>query len=71
MFNLYLRVKRLKRGLRKYRWAGFGVGKFVRGFELLNWEIVLYTVVFELVSESMLDEVLARGDSCAGKQKVV
>ena len=27
--------------------------------ELLNWEIVLNTVVFELVSESMLDKVLA------------
>ena len=27
--------------------------------ELLNWEIVSYTVVLKLVSESMLDEVLA------------
>ena len=26
--------------------------------ELLNWEIELYTVVLELVSDSMLDEVL-------------
>ena len=26
--------------------------------ELLNWEILLYAVVFELVSESMLDEML-------------
>ena len=26
--------------------------------ELLNWEIVLYTVVLDLVSDSLLDEVL-------------
>ena len=30
--------------------------------ELLNWEIVLYTVVLELLSDSMLDEVLSWGD---------
>ena len=33
-FNFYSRVKRLKRGLRKCRWAGFGVSNFVRGFEI-------------------------------------
>ena len=33
-FNFYLGVKRLKSGLRKCRWAGFRVGKFVRGFDV-------------------------------------
>ena len=51
---------RLKVRLGKCRCTEFGVGKFVGVSisELLNWEIVLYTVVFELVSDSMLDEVL-------------
>ena len=39
--------------------------------EILNWEIVLYTVAFKLVSEFMPDEVLSWGDSGGGKQKVV
>ena len=54
-------MERLKGRLGKYRWAGFGVIKFVGGFktESSSWEIVLYRVVFELVSESMLDEVLS------------
>ena len=38
--------------------------------ELLNWEIVLYIVVLELVSDSMLDEVLRWGEWGGGKQKV-
>ena len=55
-------MERLKGRSRKRRCAGFGVIKFVGGFMigfLLNWEIVLYTVVFELVSESMLNEVIS------------
>ena len=38
-------------------------------FELLNWEIVLKTVINELTSESMLDDVLIWGDSSGGKAK--
>ena len=37
--------------------------------ELLNWEIVLKTVISELVSESMPDDVLTWGDSGGGKAK--
>ena len=37
--------------------------------ELLNWKIVLKTVISELVSESMPDDVLAWADSCGGKAK--
>ena len=48
----------LKGRLGKCRWTGFRVDQFVGCFELLNCEIVLYSVVLELVSDSMLDEVL-------------
>ena len=37
--------------------------------QLLNWEIVLKTVMSELVSESMPDDVLTWGDSSGGKEK--
>ena len=37
--------------------------------ELLNWDIVLKTVMSELVSESMPDDVLTWGDSGGGKAK--
>ena len=37
--------------------------------ELLNWEIVLKTVMSELVSETMPDDVLTWGDSGGGKAK--
>ena len=37
--------------------------------ELLNWEIVLKTVMSELVSESMPDDALTWGDSGGGKAK--
>ena len=50
----------MKGRLGKCRWTEFRVGKFVKSSisQLLNWEIVLYTVVLELVSDSMLDGVL-------------
>ena len=37
--------------------------------ELLNWEIVVKTVISELASESMPDDVLIWGDSGGGKTK--
>ena len=37
--------------------------------ELLNWEIVFKTVISELVSESMPDDMLTWGDSGGGKAK--
>ena len=37
--------------------------------ELLNFEIVLKTVISELVSESMPDDVLTWGKSSDGKAK--
>ena len=37
--------------------------------ELLNWEIVLKTVMSELVSESMPDDALTLGNSGGGKAK--
>ena len=37
--------------------------------ELLNWEIVLKTVISELASESMADDVIIWGDSGGGKAK--
>ena len=37
--------------------------------EILNWEIVFKTVMSELVSISMPDHVLTRGDSGGGKAK--
>ena len=54
-------MSRLKGRLGKGRWAGFGVGKFVGGFNIgvTNSEVVLYTVVFELVSDSLLNKVLS------------
>ena len=37
--------------------------------ELLNWEMVLKTVISELVAETMPDDVLSWGDSVGGKAK--
>ena len=38
--------------------------------ELLNWEIVLKTVMSELVSKSMPDDGLTWDDSSGGKAKI-
>ena len=44
---------------------------FVIGVENVNWKvIVLKTMMSELVSESMPDDVLTWGDSDDGKEKV-
>ena len=59
-FNFDLGMNRLKGRLGKCNGLGSELANSsgVSISELLNWEIVLYTVVLELVSDSMLDEVL-------------
>ena len=62
----------LKGGLGKGRRAGFGVcnSSRVSMSDLLNCEMVLYSVVAELASESMLDGLLVYVDSgYGGKSK--
>ena len=59
-FNFDLEMERLKGRLRKSRWAGIRVCKFVGCFDIGVVELgdgVIY-VVLELVSDSMMGEVL-------------
>ena len=60
-FKFHLGVERLKGRLGKYRWLGSDLSNLsgVSRSELLIWENVIYTMVFELVSECMPDEVLS------------
>ena len=60
-FNFDLGMDGLKGRLGKCRWtenSELANSSGVSISELLNWEKELYTVVLDLVSDSMLDEVL-------------